>query len=150
MSEILILTKDIHEIPPNHILVGLDWLHHSSVDINCFKPTGSTAIPAPRNNICFIPFSKENDWNYKQQARAVRYHIGNDQCRIVETDFTYKVHKKIGLSYNEEVDTLLLAIEYFLTEVDQISISHMVNLGDKETRYLEKLIDMKKVKILYE
>lgn len=150
MSKILILTKDVHDVPPNHVIVGLDWSHCNKVDINCFKPTGNAVIPPPPQNVCFVPFSKEHDWNYKQQARAARYSIGNDQCRVVETDFTYKIHRKIGLPYHEEVDTLLLAIEYFLTEVDQITISNRVDLSsDKESRYLEKLIEEEKVKVLY-
>lgn len=150
MSKILIITKDIKEVPSNYTLVGLDWMHHSKVDINCFKPTGTEVIPAPPQNICFVPFSKDHDWNYKQQARAVRYNLGDDHCRIVETDFTYKVHRKIGLPYHEEVDTLLLSIEYFLSEVDQITISNKVDLSSgKESQYLEKLITENKVKVLY-
>lgn len=146
MSEVLIVTKEKVSAPPNYTVVGIN--NYDGVDVNCFTPKGT--VMDANYHVCFVPFSKEHGWNYKQIARGSRYHLGNDRCRIVETDFTYPVHKKIGLSYNEEVELLLLTIEYFLSENDTVTLSHKVELEGKQARYLQHLIEEEKVRVLYD
>lgn len=126
-------------------VVGLNNYH--GVDINCFIPSEHPIDS--KDHLCFIPFSKTHDWDYKQQARAKRYMLGNDNCRVIGTEFTYPVHKKVGLSYNEQVDLTILAIEFFLEEGYHVILSHNINLLGKQAHYLEQLVDNKKVEILY-
>lgn len=101
-----------------------------------------------KQTLIFIPYSRSNDWNYKQAARFLRFNLGNDNCQIIETDFTYKVHKKIGLSYQEEVNIVLLTIEFFLSERCEVTISNKINLqSEKQNSYLNKLIEDGKISI---
>ena len=147
---VLIVTKnELIDRSKDDILVSLDENNQQCPDILCFLPNRNIVSKSPQF-LCFIPYSRDNDWNYKQNARALRYKIGNDCCQILETDFSYPVHKKIGLSYDEEVSLLLLTIEFFLDNNANVTISHKIDLSEKQSLYLNKLINDKKVTVLYE
>lgn len=98
-----------------------------------------------QDSICFIPFSYEKSWDYKNNARAIKYKLGNDNCLIIDTDINYQTHKKIGLPNNEEADIVLLLIEYLLQNNLPVYINFTPQLSEIQTNYFNKLIEEKKI-----
>lgn len=152
MKKILLVTNPYRLETPtiDYTVVGLEETLVDSFDIFCAVP--SKDIPkGSKYNLLFIPYSRENDWNYKQFSRALRYKLGEDKCEILDTTFSYPIHKQVQLSYNEEVHLLILVIEFFLEQKQDIILSHKIDLGsDKQNLYLEKLINENKIQILNE
>ena len=117
-------------------------------DLFCFVPNRDIKSKAD-NNICFIPFSQQNTWNYKQRAREINYSL-NDNCLIIDTNITFPFHQKAKLSFEEELDVLLLTIEFLLKEEIDITLSDKIELSEKQSLYLDKLIEDKKIRLLNE
>lgn len=130
------------------IVIKLDEKDWDLNDILCFVP--NRIIQGNGNmSIGFIPYSQRS-WDYKNNARAIRYKLGNDNCLIIDTDITYKFHKKINLPFTEEVHILLLTIEFLLLENILPIITHKIDIGENQNEYLEELIKENKIKILNE
>lgn len=128
--------------------IVLNEQYSNSNNVLCFIP--NRVINSKSNeNICFINYGPKY-WEYKQNARAIGHHLTDDKFTRVDTYFSYKIHDKIGLQHDEEVDVSLLAIELCLQQNHEVTLSKKISLKPKEEEYLNNLITENKIKILNE
>lgn len=123
--------------------ISLDEKNCSEKDIFCFVPNRNI-ICKSFENLCFLNYGP-NTWNYKQNARKVGYELGDNKFQIIDSSFCFKIHRKIGLRHDEEVDITLLAIELFLDQDFDITVKGKPSLSEKESIYFEKLIKDKRI-----
>lgn len=145
----LISNSNINNLSEYDFIFILDENIWNSSNILAFIPNKEISGKG-NQSICFIPFSYDNSWNYKNNARTTRYKLGNDNCLVVDTNITYQTHKKLNLSHDEEVDLVLLLIEFLQKHFQEVYINFIPKLSEIQTNYFNKLIEDKKIIILNE
>src|SRR5688572_21503582 len=81
--------------------ISLDETICEPPDILCFIPNRSI-ISKSNENLCFINYGP-NTWNQKQNARRIGYELGDNRFQIIDSSFSFPIHRKIGLRHDEEV-----------------------------------------------
>ena len=142
--------EDNISISPNEYdyLIYLDEKYATTEDILAFIPNREIQSQA-KENLCFINYGPRN-WEYKQNARKIRYNLGEEKFTLIENHVTYQIHNNIGLDHHEEVNLLILTIEFCLSYNYEVAVSKKVPLSNLEDKYLDTLINTGKVKILNE
>ena len=129
------------------ILAKIDENYVKEHDIFCFIPNRNI-ISKTKYNICFIPYSPHS-FEYKNAARATRYKLGEGNSIQIDSDFGYILHRKIGLSHIEEVNILMLALQFLIDNSEELYLQELpTNLSPKEYIYFEGLLSKNKVKLL--
>lgn len=148
MDKVLIVPNFSLNLPKEQFdsIVRLDDKFMEVDDIFCFIPN-RPIVSKSKNNICFIPYGPDS-WNHKQRARSIGFTIGDENFAMVDTDYTWPLHKKIGISHNKELNVAVLTINLLIENPDlEVTLFEQPNLSGKERVWLDKLIESGKVKL---